>query len=104
MQIARYWVISALCVIQLMFANGKIGVTTMQNELKSCPFCGEKNTNIIACYDDACENGYCDGCDKVRYSVVCNAQTGGCGAICGWKATKEEAINAWNTRTPQKEG
>lgn len=72
-------------------------------ELKRCPFCKGQNINIIACYDDACENVYCEGCDKVRYTVVCNAQRGGCGAICGWKATKEDAITAWNTRIPEKD-
>ena len=73
-------------------------------ELLPCPFCKGQNINIITCYDDACENVYCEGCDKVRYTVVCNAQRDGCGAICGWKATKEEAIKAWNTRTPKERG
>ena len=59
-------------------------------ELLPCPFCKGQNINIITCYDDACENVYCEGCDKVRYTIVCNAPRSGCGAICGWKATKEE--------------
>lgn len=42
MQNVRYQAISVLCVMHLMFVNGKKGVTTMQNELKPCPFCGGK--------------------------------------------------------------
>ena len=72
-------------------------------ELKHCPFCKGQNINIIACYDDTCDDVYCEGCDKVRYAVVCNAQRGGCGAASGWRATKEDAITAWNTRIPEKD-
>ena len=71
-------------------------------ELKPCPFCNGQNISIISCYDDACENVYCEGCDKVRYTAVCNAQMGGCGANCGWKSSKEEAENSWNGRNKQK--
>ena len=73
-------------------------------ELKHCPFCKGQNINIIACYDDTCDDVYCEGCDKVHYTVVCNARRGGCGATCGWRATKEDAITAWNTRTPKERG
>ena len=72
-------------------------------ELKRCPFCKGQNINIIACYDDTCDDVYCEGCDKVHYTVVCNARRGGCGATCGWRATKEDAITAWNTRIPEKD-
>lgn len=72
-------------------------------ELKHCPFCKGQNINIIACYDDVCDDVDCEGCDKVQYSVVCDALRGGCGAACGWQATKEDAITAWNTRIPEKD-
>lgn len=72
-------------------------------ELKPCPFCKGQNINIIACYDDACDEACCERCcDKVTYAVVCNAHRGGCGASCGWRTTKEDAITAWNTRTPKR--
>lgn len=71
------------------------------DRLSPCPFCGRKGKyiSIAECCDDICNIDYCKGCDRMKYyTVVCNAQKGGCGASCGWKPTEEEAIEAWNTR------
>jgi Lar family restriction alleviation protein len=51
----------------------------MSDDLKPCPFCGEAqpphdDTSWVRCL--------------------------GCGAETGWRPTGDEAIAAWNTRTP----
>jgi Lar family restriction alleviation protein len=53
--------------------------TGMTDDLKPCPFCGEAqpphdDTSWVRCL--------------------------GCGAETGWRPTGDEAIAAWNTRTP----
>lgn len=59
-------------------------------ELKPCPFCGGKNTEILI--SEAYFIEY-------QYSIVCNINKGGCGARSGYYLTSEEAIEAWNRRT-----
>ena len=73
-------------------------------ELVPCPFCGGENIVIILCYEENCENECCDGCDDVKYTAVCRKSKNGCGASCGWYKTKEQAIEHWNTRIPQRKG
>ena len=69
----------------------------MSKELKCCPFCGGE------------VKAYADNYNKVMISCDnCNMYFGieleiGCKLKDGWKATyysKEEAVNAWNTRKP----
>lgn len=57
----------------------------MSNELKPCPFCGGKAT----LWQDLTADR--------QFHILC-----GCGGRVGWFETEEEAIRAWNTRTPQK--
>lgn len=70
-------------------------------ELKSCPFC---NNNKISVVVDNAEYslGLIDETD-VHFKVICSTTSCGCGASSGWRNTKQEAIECWNTRTPQKE-
>lgn len=63
-------------------------------ELKLCPFCGNKNTLNVS---TAKELGYF-GTDG--FAVVCAATDGGCGASSAFYKTEQEAIAAWDTRTP----
>lgn len=58
-------------------------------ELKSCPFCGGSNVSA--------EYGYCD---YGAWQVVCHNQT--CAGMAGWADTKQEAIQAWNSRTEKE--
>lgn len=53
------------------------------NEIKKCPFCGNKNTLIV-------------NSDYGQYHAVCSARDGGCGASSGYFESKEEAAEAWN--------
>ncbi len=60
-------------------------------ELLPCPFCGKLET-LRMIYLPA-EKREC------VYHVVCDADSGGCGASTGWNhETPEEAANEWNTR------
>ena len=65
-----------------------------EQNLKPCPFCGCKNI-VVRKYTAIA---------GIHYYAQCDQTNGGCGAICGWKATKEDAITAWNTRTPKERG
>ena len=92
-------------------------------ELKSCPFCGSEKLKL----DRKSKFAGCNGLDmrveQHTYSVRCNVCHARGGAVGGkvlfgssifgkdispsWATTdaelKEKAIEAWNTRTPQKE-
>ena len=56
-------------------------------ELKKCPFCGGE-----AAWD------FLNGYKTMGWSIVCIQ----CRSRCGYHATKEEAIIAWNTRKPME--
>lgn len=58
-------------------------------ELKACPFCGSENI---------------DCSDAGNKTDVWFVQCENCCATFPHFESKEEAITAWNTRTPQKEG
>ena len=50
--------------------------------IKPCPFCKSKQVDVVV--------GYCEAVNSVRCFE--------CGANGAYKATKQEAITAWNTR------
>lgn len=52
----------------------------MSDKLKPCPFCG--GTPIVS------------GCDDTLWSVICKK----CAASIDYNETKQEAIEAWNSR------
>ena len=66
-----------------------------ETELKPCPFCGNKNINVVdatfalGLYDTDCE---------VSFNVMCSVSSSGCGASTGWWDSREGAIEAWNRR------
>ena len=60
-------------------------------ELKPCPFCGE-DPQVIRIKG---KDGWRD-----RYTVRCPYDHGGCGAEGGMYHSEEEAVWAWNQRTP----
>lgn len=55
-------------------------------ELAPCPHCGKYN--IVFSMDEGCD----------YWTLVCDAQNGGCGANCGYAPTKREAVEKWNRR------
>lgn len=77
----------------------------MSKEIKPCPFCGSTTAvGIIKSkdyYEEAlqycCNSGDFDA-PEPGYFINCDATKKGCGAVSGWKETKEEVINLWNTR------
>ena len=60
-------------------------------ELKPCPFCGNKEPILMR---RAGTNGW-----RAWFYVLCDWNDGGCGASGQWNHDKEEAVDAWNTRT-----
>lgn len=78
-------------------------------ELLPCPFCGNTSLELTNIHDlEDCGNFDTDDCPCEKYenpgacgyyTVVCNFNKGGCGAISGYYSTKERAIAAWNRRT-----
>ena len=70
------------------------------DNLKPCPFCGRKiwlNPYKI--------DHRIDDIVIFQWSIFCDASyhRGGCGAMCGYHDTKEEAIEAWNRRAGEDE-
>ena len=67
-------------------------------ELKPCPFCNTRRAELmtlaeIELIDNPTEY------QMSHYGVVCDYQSGGCGASTGWHyASEEDAIEAWNRR------
>ena len=59
-------------------------------ELKICPFCGNKDVTIMTRRG---KNGWRD-----YFYVLCDYNDGGCGALSGWYHYVDEAIEAWNKR------
>ena len=57
----------------------------MSVELKPCPFCGGGEIKVGQPFTH-------------KFCVYCDNSEGGCGAEGGLRASREEAIAAWNTR------
>lgn len=65
----------------------------MSEELKPCPFCGEEHICLFESYDD---NGPCFVVGCVSKDCLGHVAT-------SWHFdTKEEVINAWNTRPTEE--
>ena len=60
-------------------------------DLVHCPFCGESNPVRMMVRKG--KDGWRD-----RFYVLCEYDSGGCGAESGWYHTEEEAAFAWNHR------
>lgn len=60
------------------------------SEIKQCPFCGN-DSPTVRIYEG--KNGW-----RNRYAVLCRYDEGGCGAESGLYHSREEAVEAWNTR------
>lgn len=69
-----------------------------ETELKPCPFCGGETAELITCKEVNCHNEDCESCCAMTIAVCCNMIKGGCGAVGGYYAEREEAIKAWNRR------
>ena len=76
----------------------------MENKLKPCHFCGNKNVSVITdnvSYSLGIYDAETDG--EVHFRVICSVTSLGCGASNGWKYSKEEAVNDWNGRKGVKD-
>lgn len=63
-------------------------------ELLPCPFCGASQDDFGGMVPEA----FCRGATTFAH------ECGGCGAIGPFRGTMEEAITAWNARTPPTKG
>ena len=61
------------------------------SKLKPCPFCGMTYPVNLMCRKG--KDGWRD-----KYFVLCEYDSGGCGAESGWYHSIEEAEEAWNRR------
>lgn len=68
----------------------------MNSKLKPCPFCGSELA-VDAKTDEEMEV-LSDGCSSGYYTVCCDFRTCGCGAASGYRKSKQEAIEVWNSR------
>lgn len=62
-------------------------------QLLPCPFCGSVTAPKLM--DSREINNTADGS---HYAVCCRATSGGCGAVGGYRWTKQEALNRWQNR------
>ena len=69
-------------------------------ELLPCPFCGNNNVSIVT---DNLEHslGIVDTDD---FQIICSKSSCGCEATSGKYSDPDEAVDAWNTRTPKERG
>ena len=71
-------------------------------ELKPCPFCGNKNIEVVV--DSATYSlGLYDTDCEVSFSIMCSVSSCGCGSSSGWHDSRESAINAWNRRADNEQ-
>lgn len=66
-----------------------------KENLLPCPFCGVTGPAKIATSQDL-KGPECGS--ESDFTIVCDAQKSGCGATCGYAASKERAIQKWNRR------
>ena len=64
---------------------------TINNKLKSCPFCGSDYAPDY--YEDEFTN----------WKIICKLRKGGCGASTAICATFNDAVEAWNRRPDEKD-
>lgn len=72
------------------------------DNLKPCPFCGNKNTAVVV--DNA---EYALGLvndEDVCFKVICSTTSCGCGASSAWCDTRQEAVDRWNKRKGEGDG
>lgn len=77
-------------------------------KMAPCPFCGKDVAVLTDMHDlEECANFEDEDCPCEQYepsgrcgyyTVVCNANKGGCGSSSGYFPTEQQAIQAWNKR------
>lgn len=77
------------------------------SKLKPCPFCGSTNLTVGLDFEEydvigedepEFERLYDPESQYMNWVVVCNAHSGGCGAMGGHSQSRQGAIKAWNRR------
>ena len=93
-----YFVIDENDIEAMVDKLRKVGIKLEYHEelyLEPCPFCGED----VACLTTNIELNELEPHEEPeRFTVVCDYQNGGCGAMSGYKETEEKAAKAWTTR------
>lgn len=70
----------------------------LKAELKPCPFCKTRRAELLTLAEIELIDNPTEY-QMSHYGVVCDYQSGGCGASTGWQyASEEDAIEAWNRR------
>ena len=73
-----------------------------QIALMPCPHCGSPNAPMFWTTSESMDGCDCDAAgNEEGFAVVCDASTdgrGGCGASGGFRATTQQAADAWNRR------
>ncbi len=76
-------------------------------ELKSCPFCGQQAALKLITAQELAEEGDDDPGPWIEaqcWAVICDGSRpkgpGGCGACGGFAETTEKAVQLWNMRQP----
>lgn len=68
-------------------------------ELLGCPFCGGFSAvHTQECEMDPCPDAECEYCEERCYRVLCDEDSGGCGASSGWYESRGDAADGWNER------
>ena len=67
------------------------------SDLKPCPFCGNDGSGPI---EDALHISEIDMMGEWKAPMAYTVQCDKCTATMGYYETEEDAIAAWNTRTP----
>ncbi|MBQ7578595.1 MAG: Lar family restriction alleviation protein [Synergistaceae bacterium] len=69
----------------------------MSEQLKSCPFCGSHNISVISCTQ---EREYKSACKDVQFSYYVECDY--CRVRTDSYVTRQDAVNAWETRSWQE--
>lgn len=74
----------------------------MNEELLKCPFCGKTESLVVGTEaeieEDQTRSDYFTVCCSALRDYSLSRNDGGCGAMCGYYSTREEAIEKWNRR------